>query len=38
MLLHHGVLVGAEVALATVVAVCLSVELYVDVDLRISGI
>ena len=38
MLLHQGVIVGAEVALAAVVAVGLSVELDVDVDLRVSGV
>ena len=37
MLLHHGVIVGAEVALPAVVAVSLSVELDVDVDLRVPG-
>ena len=37
MLLHQGVVVGAEVALPAVVAVSMSVELDVDVDLRVPG-
>lgn len=38
VLLHHGVLVRAEVALPAVVAVGLSIELDVAVDLSISGV